>query len=223
MKTAVFPLENPEQVNSQNAFPESGDAFYGIPILPAYAVSSWTLNGNLHNGEYLYHPDGGRLNTDGFLMQNGYQYVAGLIKPKLSLSITYLGISDYEAFFPHIEDSGLKRRAAQLMEETDQTFEAGSWMSFAVVAGGVFECLLYDFVVKRGKAKKKMTLGKLMEITRKISVFDDEMFQSIVLAKDARNLVHADNYNQTYVSRADAMTIKLTLDSLLRLDWVKLL
>jgi len=77
--------------------------------------------------------------------------------------------------------------------------------------------------MKRGKAKKNMTLGKLVDVTQKMSVFDDELFQSIVLAKDARNLVHADNYDQPYVIRSDAMSIKLTLDSLLRLDWVRLL
>jgi len=219
LKTAVFPLVNPEKVNVTKDHLGYGDAFYKIATLSAYAISSWTLIGNLADLDGVYNSDPMELQEDGVLIRNGYKYIDDFLRPKLSLSINYLGVKDYKCFFPHINNSPLCDRAAQLMEEADQTFETGSWMAFAVVAGGVFECLLYDHVTKNKKLKGKMTLGSLINEAQKMNIFDENLINSIVLAKDARNLVHADNYGKRYVSRSDSMSIKLSLDNILLLDW----
>jgi len=215
MKTAYFTLSNPKFDSERtNVGFEKCWATYQIPILPAYAIASYTIQG-------LKVTDDGDVSAINSSIMGEVVKVEGLnqlthmLGPEEStLIINYLGIKDYKCFFPQFENDDLKCRAAEFMEEADKTFDEGSWLSFVLMAGGVLESFLVDIT-----DDKQSTFGNLIKQIEQKHLFSKEEIGVLRDASKARNLVHAGKFKKPYVSRGVAMSVRLTLEQMLRKDW----
>ncbi len=127
------------------------------------------------------------------------------------LVVTYYGIRDFRLFFPQVHDQSLKDRLSEFLEESDVTFESGAWLSFALMAGAVYEGLLawrlgnfdepFGALIKRACEEGLMDAGEAQILTR---------------ARENRNLVHAGKAAEDGVTRARAMDMRRGMTRLIR-------
>ncbi len=215
MKTAYFTLSDPtyDGESTRSGFWRKW-ATYRIPILPAYAIASYTIQGIKTSVDGDVTSVDSDINEDIVTVHGVDQITHMLSPPESTLIINYLGIRDYQAFFPCFEDLSLKARAAEFMEEADKTFDEGVWLSFVLMAGGVLESFLVDLT-----GDKRSTFGGLITKVKDKEYFSELEMEALHEASSARNIVHAGKYNKPYVSRDKAMTVRLALEQLLRKDW----
>lgn len=215
MKTAYFKLSNPDYKSEpiEYGFCKKW-VTYKISILPAYAIASYTIQGMKTNIDGVISSVESAVNGDTVAIYDVDQLTHMLTPPETTLIINYLGIRDYQCFFPHFENGKLKERAAQFMEEADKTFDEASWLSFVLMAGAVFESYLVDMT-----GDKKSTFGGLIKKISKNDFFDEDEIKILTEASDARNLVHAGRFEDIYLTRDKAMTVRLALEQFLRKDW----
>jgi len=103
------------------------------------------------------------------------------------------------------------------MEEAEKTFEESSWLSFTIMTGSVFESLLVDLT-----NELKLPFGALINKITSHNLFDAVELETLSFVKEARNLVHAGRYDDAYITRDKAMSVRLPLDEFLRKDWVEI-
>ena len=215
MKSTYFHLSNPEF--HSEAMREGYDrrwATYRVPILPAYAMISYSIQGVRANVDEVTNAIESSILMDEVIIYGIDELLSRVQPSEPILAVNYLGVRSYPCFFPHFGDPDLKARCAQFMEEADQTFEESSWLSFVLMAGGVFEGFLVDLT-----GNQKATFGQLIAGVEQTDVFDDLELQALRDAAEARNLVHAGRAKDPYVTRERLMDIRLALEQFLRKDW----
>lgn len=218
MKSTIFVLSNPRfHARLTDLGVDERWATYRVPILPAYAILSYSIQGiNAELGGKVLPADTGIVD-DTVVVNRLDDLALALTSSQPTLVINYIGIRDYQKFFPHFKGASLKGRAAQFLEEADKTFDDGSWLSFVMMAGAVFESFLVDLT---GKGSE--TLGSLVKKVNSKGLFSDLEVEALAAATEARNLVHAGRHKQPYISRDRAMAVRVALEQFLRKDWGQL-
>lgn len=225
MKSAFFKLTNPEYSSETD---EHGFyrcwARFRVPVLPAYAILNYTIQGVTSRYNGLTGELDGAVDAiesgivDDVVILYGIDDLTQRLMPTdPTLVINYLGIRDYQKFFPHFENQLLRERAAQFLEEADKTFEEASWLAFAMMAGAVFESLLFDIV-----GDTRVGFGSLINKIKAAKVFEEMELAALQIACDARNLIHAGRYGDVYITREKAMRVRVVLEQFLRNDWGKI-
>ena len=218
MKSTIFVLANPDlhSENDEHGFIKSWGN-YKVPVLPAYAIQNYTIQGiqlNLDGGTNAIESV---IVGDTVVIYGVDDLVLAFNPTEPTLVVNYLGIRDYQPFFPHFENQSLRERAAKFLEEADKTFEESSWLAFAMMAGAVFESLLFDMA-----GDKRDSFGPLIGKVKKKDIFNSMEIAALETANNARNLVHAGRHGDPYITREKAMTVRVVLEQFLRYDWAEI-
>ena len=107
-------------------------------------------------------------------------------------------------------DSSLAKRLGEFYEKSEKAFENGAWLSYALLCGGIFEGLLLD-----KKVAGNIFYDKIEEAEKQL-IINDLQKQIMHTARKARNILHANKYNDPYIIRKDAMDIRTTMDVLIK-------
>ena len=177
---------------------------FKVPTLPAYAIehSDFSINGLGSNKE----GDAYFINADEVLCEEN-DVEAG---DSLRLIIYYHGIKDYRLLFPSIANADLVARLANFYEEAEKNFDTGAWLSYALMCGAIYEGLLFD------KLGVNLTFAVLTSNALADGLIDAASANIMNKARNFRNLVHANRFHEVYVSRADAMDMRTTVDKLIK-------
>ena len=184
-----------------------------VPTLSAYAVehSEFTPPPNLDTGPtVLYQDSHYRIEGDNVFLAHPFCTPFGGLEP-CRLVIHYHGIRDYALLFPQITDQRLKERLGRFYEEAEVAFDNHAWLSFALMAGAVYEGLLGW----RLKSTKK-SFDELIQLSQKQGVLSQSESDVLHDARQNRNLIHADRSTEAWMTRARAMDMRLVMDRLIR-------
>jgi hypothetical protein len=127
------------------------------------------------------------------------------------LVVHHYGVRDYALLFPKVSDPSMKTRLGEFYEEGEKVFESGSWLSFALMAGAVYEGLLASCLGVAGGS-----LSDLIAKAREKQIVDDSSVRILAAVRQARNLVHPSKHREARISRTQAMDIRKVLDRLIR-------
>ena len=125
--------------------------------------------------------------------------------------VHYHGIRDYGLLFPQVTEFALRERLGRFYEEAESNFDHGAWLSFALMAGAVYEGLLGQRLGAPDKRFADMIRTALDE-----GILTPIEARILHVARDGRNLVHAARFNEPCVTRADAMDMRIVMDTLIR-------
>lgn len=213
MKTQQFKLSRclfaPDQYNDNTR-----TARYLAPTLPAYAIEyaelivSSDLDGRSDTRVFI--DQGFEINGDEVLWHSYRRALFGMHEPVLI--VHYHGIRDYQLLFPSISTDERIQRLANYYEEADKCFEEGAWLSFMLMCGAVFEGLLFDRLGSSDLNNFKALIIKAAEDNH-ITEVERSLMDTI---RGYRNMVHLDNNEDSYVSRADVMDTRKVLDNIVQ-------
>jgi hypothetical protein len=127
------------------------------------------------------------------------------------LVVHYHGIRDFARLFPQVPEPALRDRLGQFYEEADITFDRGAWLSFALMAGAVYEGLLGW---RLGQVNGKFS--DLIHRGVKDGIITERESRILQDAQESRNLVHAGRFGEPSVTRANAMDMRMVMDTLVR-------
>lgn len=130
---------------------------------------------------------------------------------EILLTIHHHGIRDYMELFYWIQNRKLVDRLADYYQEAEAAFQSGSWLSYALMCGGVFEGVLLEKV----GASKRNNFYDLIEKAKEERFITDWQKELFHKAREARNLIHANLYEKEIVDRKTAMDLKVALSTLL--------
>ncbi|MFK5891778.1 MAG: hypothetical protein QM504_00995 [Pseudomonadota bacterium] len=213
MKSQKFILE--KCLSTPNQFEMNVQAAeYLVPVLPAYAIEY---------AELIVPPDLDGVSETRLLMDHGFgiekdkvlwhsyrQQIFGYHAPILILH--YHGIRDYQLLFPAVSSNTRIQRLAYYYEEAEKCFEAGAWLSFMMMCGAVFEGLLFDRI---GSSKVKDFNPLIIKAAAEKLIATNE--QSLMdKVREYRNVIHLNNKEDSYVSRADVMDTRKVLDTIIQ-------
>jgi len=183
MKSTHFDLINPIYGGSEyGEVYERSWAKFEVPTLPAYSIINHTIDGTSVN------VDAGTFALESEVVGScvkipGVDRFKSTFFPSVPvLTIYHFGVRDYSLLFPSIKNDELRIRVGCFMEEADKTFEQGAWLSFVVMACGVFEGVLADIV-----GDHKSTFGKILKAVEEKGFLDSMEFNALTLAKNLRN------------------------------------
>ena len=104
----------------------------------------------------------------------------------------------------------MRVRLGEFYREAELNFDGGAWLSFALMCGAIFEGILYaKLEINKGfkeLIKAAFTDSKITSQTRDI----------MDMVREYRNLVHSNKYKDPYITRANALDIRTTLDKLIK-------
>lgn len=126
------------------------------------------------------------------------------------LVIHYHGIKDYEALFPNVADKNLRARLGKFYEEVETNFDNATWLSYSLMCGALYEGLLYSHLGMDSK------FGELIDEALKRELIDPKTAGIMHTTRELRNLVHASRCAESYVTRAQAMDMRTTMDRLIQ-------
>jgi hypothetical protein len=188
-----------------------------IPSLSAYAIEYSELFGppSLDAGHIEY------VEGRDFYVEKGCVVLAvslnappihgALEDADIRFSVHYHGIRDFGLLFPQVAEDTLRRRLGNFYEEAERVFDVAAWLSFALNAAAIYEGLLGW---RLGRARG--TLEKFTEEALELGVIDETARCTIDVARHARNLVHASHHKKPFISRTDAMDMRMVMDKLIR-------
>ena len=181
-----------------------------IPTLPAYAVdfANLIINGisNAIDQNTIAIRD---KNLVWKISPESYEIDSS---DKCYLEVHYHGIRDYSLLFPHVQTIE-PDRAAHLglyYSEMEASFDNAAWLSFMLMAGAIFEHLLF---FATGGAKQ--TLFDLNNESLIRGIISQSDFYVIDKSREYRNVIHANKINKYYVQRKDAMDARSLIERLI--------
>ncbi|MDU4324563.1 MAG: hypothetical protein E7I48_04025 [Clostridium celatum] len=136
-----------------------------------------------------------------------------IINSKSTLNIFYTGIKDYAFLFPRINNhkNKLAERLGRYYYESEYAYDNELWLSFVLMCGAIFEGLIYhELNYPQDNGLNIMTIQAV-----KNGIITEEESIIINSARKARNLIHANRFDQKYYSRKDAVDMKNLLDKLI--------
>jgi len=213
MKTQQFKLHMcifaPDQYKDNTRTAE-----YLAPTLPAYAIeyAELIVPPDLDGTQdtRLFIDQGFEIANNKVLWHSYRQPLFGNHEPILIMH--YHGIRDYNLLFPATSSTVRVQRLANYYEEADKCFYSGAWLSFMLMCGAVFEGLLFDAIGSSSPNEFKALIGKAAE-TELITDSEQILIDKV---RAYRNMVHLDNKEGRYVSRADVMDTRKVLDSIVQ-------
>lgn len=179
-----------------------------IPLLPAFSVEYLSIKVDavsaLLSGEESI--DGNKLIVD-----SKFELFSSI--KSIPVEIHYHGIKDYSALFPNVNDSILRERLGVFYEEAEKNFEQGAWLSFTLMCGAVFEGLLH---AKLNPGYTGNTFSDMISYAYRNGIINNKQRDIMNNVRNSRNLVHANKIREPYISRKNAMEIRITLDMLIK-------
>ncbi len=175
-----------------------------IPILSAYSVEY--ISANLDSLSMVW--------PNECFVDNVIKFPTDFDKSEIKnfvVVVNYHGIKEYEALFPWIKEEKLINRIAKFYAELEKCYENEAWLPALLMSGAVIEGLLY---AKLGYQQN--ILNDLITIAQNrnlVSVKDASILHGI---RRYRNLVHANNYNESFVSRKEALEVKTVIDRIIK-------
>lgn len=124
------------------------------------------------------------------------------------LTVHYHGIRDFRLLFPGVSTPERRTSLASYYEETEKCFDSGTWLSFMLMCGAIFEGLLFDRIGSSTK-NKFFELIANAESSGVISPDEAELFDNV---RRYRNLVHLNQAENEFVRREDVMDTRKMLD-----------
>ncbi|MUH00093.1 DUF4145 domain-containing protein [Scytonema sp. UIC 10036] len=204
MKSTVFGLDitAPTCIHKE---PTDGTHIYEfiIPTLPAFAIEYYTLQ---YGAMSCFPSKADSIENDKLIIHLEYN----LSNLDSKLVIHYYGIRDYKLLFPFINNISLQERLGHFYREAEITFENGSWLSFMLMCGAIFEGILF------AKLKQNKSFKDLIDAASQQGLIDTQTKTIMTKVREYRNLVHANRHTETYVSQIDAMDTRVTLDKLIK-------
>ncbi len=207
MKIKTFELDtNQITTNITNQ-----EQIFKINVLPAYAIDYAIL---YLNGQ------GNPIDNTSIIITN--DKIVWKIDPAIGntidhsdtcwLEIRYYGIREYNLLFPKILVSEPDRahRLGLYYEEMEKCFDDGAWLSFMLMAGAIFEHLLY-FTTQMSKN----ALYDLSIEAKSRSIITNSEFDIIDKTRKYRNAVHCNKLSEPYVERKDAMDARSLIEKLI--------
>ncbi|OAH58325.1 hypothetical protein AWH48_18285 [Domibacillus aminovorans] len=179
-----------------------------IPILPAFSLGYFSVQtGALSNVSN----DEGRMEGNKIIIAAEYQLMRHV--DSLLIALHYHGIKDYSLLFPWVKNNSLRKRLGNFYEEAEKNFEQGAWLSFALLCGAVFEGMLHAKLnpPENGRTFEDMTSDAFAK-----GILNKTQHDIMKKVRKSRNLVHPNMINIPYVTRRDAMDIRVTLDKLIK-------
>jgi len=209
MKTQQFKLDKCQFMPDLHG-DKTRTAKYLVPTLPAFA---------LEYAELIVPPDLDGVQPTRLFIGRGFEISNDTVlwhsyrqtlfdAPEPILIVHYHGIRDYQLLFPAVSSSDRIQRLAYYYEEAEKCFEAGAWLSFMLMCGAVFEGLLSDRVGSSDNKKFNLLITRASE-QELISGAEQQLIDTV---REYRNMVHLDNRESRYVSRADVMDTRKALD-----------
>lgn len=211
MEIKLFNLSGGKLVNKTNSGIVSSQEFQ-IDTLPAYAIDHAVL---IVNGLHFV-VDGNGLSIIGGLViydpQRGYEIAAD---DDVRLQIFYVGIRGYDLFFPRIAitDHNRAERLGVYYQEAEACFKQGAWLSFSLMAGAIFEHMLYHKL--GGASQPAKTLKDVNDEARNKGLISTNDHSVIDTIRNHRNVIHCNRLSDPYISRAEAMDARTLLDRLI--------
>lgn len=194
---------------------------FPIPTLKAYAIgySEFKVKGGLSEHKEMVEGQDYTLTEDGLVWRTAFAPTFLHFKkepPNANveyhrLVIHYHGIRDYSLLFPHIASRELQRRLGQFYEEAEVSFENGAWLAFALMAGAIYEGMLFHY-----DGCKEDNFAKLISLGKENKILDEFSAGIMTRTRELRNLVHPGRANEPFVTRADAMDMRKVLDRLIK-------
>lgn len=204
MKSKVFKID--PQAPSTNCTVD-GEIFiyeFNIPLAPAYAIEYYTIH---YGGLSAFPGNNDHLQQDKLRLE----VEANLeTSDDCRITIFYHAIRDYKFLFPSITPLSLQERMGNFYREAELAFDSSSWLTFALMCGALFEGVLYFKLGLNNKA-----FNELISSAKSVGIIDSQEELIMNMVRQYRNLVHSNRHTTQYVSRVDAMDIKITLDKLL--------
>ncbi len=204
MKSTIFDLDITAPTCDHNNPSDNVHIYeFIIPILPAFAVEYFTLQ----FGAMSCFPD-----NQASILDDKLTFVESYSLEELDckLIIHYHGIREYKLLFPFVTDTSLQERLGDFYREAEITFDNGSWLSFMLMCGAIFEGILF---AKLGQNK---SFNDLIYDASSQSLIDEHTVSIMHKVRGYRNLVHANKHTCLYVSRMDSMDTRITLDKLIK-------
>lgn len=181
-----------------------------IDLLPAYAINYTELSiGGISHCEGSNY----RLDIENSKLIILYDYSSFIKCAKdgsILFVINYFGIRDYSLLFPKIKEKDIAKRLGNFYEEAEKCFSNNAWLGYSLMCGAIFEGMLFS------KNSSKESFQKLIDDAYNSGDIDRETANIMNFTREARNLIHADNYEKEYITRVKAMDIRTTMDKLIK-------
>ena len=174
-----------------------------LPIINAYAIDyyDFRFNGLAGYSSWVEIKDGGiDITTEEFDIDPDERF---------ELLIYYHGIRDYEALFPFVTDSKLRKRMADFYEDAEKCFESSAWLPFLLMCGGLFEGML------RSQSVTDFSFAAQISKAAEENIITTEEESIMTKVRQGRNVIHASKSESEYIKRKDAMDIRKVLDKLI--------
>lgn len=175
-----------------------------VPTLSAYAVEYMTVNIS-GNTAILDHST---ITKDTLVIHATTE--TNLQSHDLKLFIHYHGIRKYSLLFPNIKQKKLRKRLGAFYKEAEVAFENSSWLTFLLMCGAIFEGILYS------KVNENKSFYHLIKEALSLKIISNDEADIMNKVREYRNLVHANNFSKSYVSREDAMDTMRLLNSIIQ-------
>lgn len=187
-----------------------------IPLLPAYSIEYLSIQ--LGPLTYTSSLTGNAADTviNGNKIITESDYSASVINHSykgLGVIIYYQGIRDYSLLFPWVSPVKLRERLGMFYEEAEKCFSQGSWLSFSLMCGALFEGMLYS---KLNRPTTNNNFFDLINQGKNTNLLNNDQAHIMEKVRRLRNLIHANNFNYPYITRKDATDIKSTMDQLIK-------
>lgn len=179
---------------------------YDIPIYEAFGVTSYIYR----DGCVIGFEDEGIMIKDGKLYTRCSD-ILEMLEERSTLIIYYCDIRDYKLLFPKIlkNNKQLAERLGRYYYEAEKAFESESWLTYSLMCAAIYEGLLYFKKIHGKDFNEKIDNACSQNI---ISKKEKDLMH---IARQKRNLVHANNYDKKYVLRHEAVDMRTTMDNLI--------
>lgn len=205
MKSTAFVLDYKDSKTIYTQNRELHEYVFEVPLAPAYAIEYFTL----HVGSLSAYPsERDSLIGNKLTLSLSYELDD---EDSCYVTIFYHAIRDYKLLFPNVSIPDLQERLGCFYMEAEKSFDSALWLSFALMCGALFEGILFH---KLGCVNK--SFNDLTVLAKSSRVIDLKTADTIDEVRKFRNLVHSNRYNSRYVTRTEAMDIRVVLDKLIR-------
>lgn len=201
MKSTTFVLDPSAAALTKT---EVGNVYaFKLPLLLAFAIEYYTLQ---FGALSTFPSDGDSLVGDTLTVTVMYP----LDDMDSRVAIFYHGIRDYRLLFPTVTSATLQARLGEFYREAEAAFDSASWLTFMLMCGALFEGILFF------KLGVNQSFNQLIQAAIANGTIDATTASIMNTVRGHRNLVHANRHTEAYVTRAEAMDTRITLDRLLR-------
>lgn len=218
MKSTFFKVNHPYIQTTENSPNDVHDFTLNIeiPILPAFSIEYLSIQLGALSYTYLLSddPEGAQVSGNKIITQSDYN--ASTIEHSydgLGIILHYQGIRDYSLLFPWIANKDLRERLGMFYEEAEKCFNQGSWLSFSLMCGALFEGMLY---AKLNRPTTNNNFFDMINQCQNTNLLTSNQADIMNNVRKLRNLIHANNFTYQYATRKDATDIKSTMDQLIK-------